>query len=376
MNLGIDGRIITWHIGSGLATYTNNLLENLNRLQQLKNIFLFYPYKDRTDCFEINDIPKNLLIGERRLDFWRNVYELQWAVSYPIEVFHNTVNGIGLPQTLKGIIIITLHDLIPYVMPETVDRPHLDYTLKNTPRIIEDVSHIITVSQYSKSDIQKYFGVDDDKITVTHLAADPIFKPLDRDNAKRVIFNKYGIDKPYLLYLGGFSQRKNIARLIKAFKKVIMEKEEVINLLILGEHSRSFRSLWKLTEELELCDYVKFLNFVPTADLPYFYNGAVVFAYPSLYEGFGLPPLEAMQCGTPVVTSNVSSIPEIVGDACLLTNPYSVDNIAEAIFTLFSDRDEWQKYSLMGIEKAKEYSWQKTAAETLEVYKKCMKSIQ
>jgi glycosyltransferase involved in cell wall biosynthesis len=375
MNLGIDGRVITWHIGSGLATYTNNLIENLNRLKLLKSMLLFYPYKDKTDYFDINDMPRNLLIGERRLDFWPNVYELKWDVSYPIDVFHNTVNGIGLPQTLKGAKVITLHDLIPYIMPETVDRPHLDYTLKNTPRIIEDVSHIITVSHYSKSDIQRYFGVDDDKITVTHLAADPIYKPLDRENAKRVIFNKYGVDKKYILYLGGFSQRKNIARLIRAFGKVMAEKEEVMNLLILGEHSRSYNSLWKLTEELGLCDYVKFLNFVPTADLPYFYNGAEVFVYPSLYEGFGLPPLEAMQCGTPVVTSNVSSIPEIVGDACLLINPYSVDSIADSILVLLTDRDEWHKYSLMGIEKAKEYSWQKTASETFEVYKKCIKNI-
>jgi glycosyltransferase involved in cell wall biosynthesis len=372
MNLGIDGRVITWHIGSGLATYTNNLLENLNRLQRLKNIFLFYPYKDSTDCFDINEIPRSLLIGERRLDFWRNVYDLKWDTNYPIDVFHNTVNGIGLPKTIKGAKVITLHDLIPYIMPETVDRPHLDYTLKNTPYILEEASHIITVSDYSKSDIQKYFGVDDDKITVTHLAADPIFKPLDRDNAKRVIFNKYGVDKKYILYLGGFSQRKNIARLIKAFKKVILEKEEVINLLILGEHSRSYKSLWKLTEELELCDYVKFLNFVPTADLPYFYNGAEVFVYPSLYEGFGLPPLEAMQCGTPVVTSMVSSIPEIVGDACLLANPYSVESISDSILKLLSDTDEWHRYSLKGIEKSKEYSWEKTAAKTQEVYEKCM----
>lgn len=375
MNLGIDGRVITWHIGSGLATYTNNLLENLNRLQQLKNIFLFYPYKDRADCFDINEIPGSLLIGERRLDFWRNVYDLKWDTDYPIDVFHNTVNGIGLPTAVKGAKVITLHDLIPYIMPETVDMPHLKYTLKNTPYIIEEASHIITVSHHSKSDIRKYFGVEEERITVTYLAADPIFKPLNRDNAKRVIFNKYGVDKKYVLYLGGFSQRKNIARLIKAFKKVILEKEEVLNLLILGEHSRSYKALWKLTEELDLCDYVKFLNFVPTADLPYFYNGAEVFVYPSLYEGFGLPPLEAMQCGTPVVTSNVSSIPEIVGDACLLANPYSVDNMAEHIIKLLSDADEWHRYSLMGIEKAKEYSWQKTAAETLEVYKKCIENF-
>jgi glycosyltransferase involved in cell wall biosynthesis len=260
-------------------------------------------------------------------------------------------------------------------MPETVDRPHLDYTLKNTPYIIEGVSHIITVSNYSKSDIQKYFGVDDEIITVTHLAADPIFRPLNREGSKRVIFNKYGVDKKYVLYLGGFSQRKNIARLIKAFKKVILEKEEVINLLILGEYSRSYKDLWKLTEELDLCEYVKFLNFVPTADLPHFYNGAEVFVYPSLYEGFGLPPLEAMQCGTPVVTSNVSSIPEIVGDSCILADPYSTDSIAASILKLLLDEDEWHKYSLMGMEKSKEYSWQKTAVETLEVYEKCLKSF-
>lgn len=374
MNLGIDGRVITWHIGSGLATYTNNLLENLVKLKQLKNIFLFYPYKDGTDFFEINDIPQNLLIGERRLDFWRNVYELNWNINYPIDIFHNTVNGIGLPQSSKGIRVITLHDLIPYIMPETVDRPHLDYTLKYTPYILENVSHVITVSQYSKADIQRYFGIDDNKITVSHLAADPIFKPLDRGNAKKVIFNKYGVDKKYVLYLGGFSQRKNIARLIRAFKKVINEKEEVINLLILGEHSRSFKYLWKLTEELELCDYVKFLNFVPTADLPYFYNGAELFVYPSLYEGFGLPPLEAMQCGIPVITSDVSSIPEIVGDAALLTDPYSIDSISDSMLKLLTDGDEWHKYSLMGIEKAKEYSWLKTASETLGVYERCIKN--
>lgn len=375
MNLGIDGRVITWHIGSGLATYTNNLLNNLKKLQSLSSIYIFYPYKEKVDYFNLNTIPASLLAGERRLDFWQNVYGLKWNIEFPIDVFHNTVNGIGLPDTAKCSKIITLHDLIPYVLPETVDRPHLNYTLKNTPIILETVSHIITVSNFSKLDIQRYFGIDDSMITVTHLAADPIYKPMDRDYAKRAIFNKYGVDKKYVLYLGGFSHRKNIVRLIKAFKQVLSEKEEVINLLILGEHSRSFNYLWKLTEELDLCDYVKFLNFVPTADLPFFYNGAEAFVYPSLYEGFGLPPLEAMQCGTPVVTSNVSSIPEVVGDAAMLINPHSVEQISSAILTLLSDYDEWQKLSLMGIEKAKEYSWQKTAEKTLEVYRSCLEKL-
>lgn len=373
MILGMDGRVITWHIGSGLATYTNNLLANIQKHDGLKDIFMFYPYDSKTDLFDINSIPKSMLIGERRSDFWNKVYQIKWKLDFPIDFFHNTVNGIGLPTNLNSNYVITLHDVIPYVMPETVDRPHLDYTFKNTPYIVENAAQIITVSNYSKQDIQRYFGVSDDKITVTHLAADDIYQPMDRDKARSVIFNKYGVDRHYILYLGGFSPRKNIARLIEAFQKVKESYEKPIDLLILGEHSRSYPYLWSLTEKLALTDNVKFLNFIPTDDLPFFYNGADVFVYPSLYEGFGLPPLEAMQCGTPVVTSRVSSIPEIVGDAALLANPYNIDEIAEQILKLLSNQSLWLRYSLLGRAKSKEYSWDKTAEKTLEVYRKCMK---
>lgn len=372
MILGMDGRVITWHIGSGLATYTNNLLANIQKHNDLNDIFMFYPYDSKTDFFDINSIPKSMLIGERRSDFWNKVYQIKWELDFPIDFFHNTVNGIGLPTDLNCNYVITLHDVIPYVMPETVDRPHLDYTFKNTPYIVENAAEIITVSNYSKQDIQRYFGVSDDKITVTHLAADDIYQPMDRDKARSVIFNKYGVDRHYILYLGGFSPRKNIARLIEAFQKVKENHEKPIDLLILGEHSRSYPFLWSLTEKLNLTDNVKFLNFIPTSDLPFFYNGADVFVYPSLYEGFGLPPLEAMQCGTPVVTSKVSSIPEIVGDAALLANPYNIDEISEQILKLLTDQSLWLRYSLLGQAKSKEYSWDKTAEKTMEVYRKCL----
>lgn len=370
MIIGMDGRVVTWHIGSGLATYTINLLTNIQKQENLKNIFMFYPTEHKTDIFDINSMPKNMLIGERRHDFWNKVYQIEWELNFPIDFFHNTVNGIGLPTNLNCNHVITLHDVIPYVMPETVDRPHLDYTFSHTPDIVKNATHIITVSNFSKLDIQRYFGVSDDKITVTHLAADDIYKPMNRDTARSVIFNKYGVDRHYILYLGGFSPRKNIARLIQAFQKVRDSYEKPIDLLILGEHQRSYSFLWSLAEKLKLTDNVKFLNFIPTNDLPYFYNGADVFVYPSLYEGFGLPPLEAMQCGTPVVTSNVSSIPEIVGDAALLANPYNIDEIGQQILKLLTDKDLWTLHSMMGQAKAREYSWDKTAEKTIEVYKK------
>lgn len=372
MILGMDGRVITWHIGSGLATYTTNLLTNIQKHKSFENIYMFYPYESKTDVFDMNNIHKSMLMGERRSDFWNKIYQIQWKLDYPIDFFHNTVNGIGLPTKLNCKHVVTLHDVIPYVMPETVDRPHLDYTFRQTPYIVENATQIITVSEYSKSDIQRYFGVSDDKITVTHLAADDIYQPMDRDQARSVLFNKYGVDRHYVLYLGGFSPRKNIARLIEAFQKVKNEYEPPIDLIILGEHQRSYPFLWSLAEKLNLTDHVKFLNFIPTSDLPFFYNGADVFVYPSLYEGFGLPPLEAMQCGTPVVTSNVSSIPEIVGDAALLANPYDTKQIGEQILKLLTDHSLWMRHSLLGQSKAKEYSWDKTAAKTIEVYTKCL----
>lgn len=372
MILGMDGRVITWHIGSGLATYTTNLLSNIQKYDELRDIFMFYPNENKTDVFDISRMPKNMLVGERRQDFWNKIYQVNWKLNFPIDFFHNTVNGIGLPSNLCCKHIITLHDVIPYVMPETVDRPHLDYTFRTTPDVVQNATQIITVSEYSKSDIQRYFGVSEDKITVTHLAADDIYQPMDRDKARSVIFNKYGVERRYILYLGGFSPRKNIARLIKAFQKVRDNFEKPIDLLILGEHQRSYNALWSLTEKLNLTDNVKFLNFIPTDDLPYFYNGADVFVYPSLYEGFGLPPLEAMQCGTPVVTSNVSSIPEIVGDAALLADPYDTDEIGEQILSLLTDSALWMLHSMLGQTKAKEYSWEKTAAKTIEVYKRCL----
>ena len=358
---------------SGLATYTNNLLSHIKEVINLKSAYMFYPYHGKTDIYEVKNMPGSLLNGDRRPDFWHNMYSTDWKVDYPIEVFHNTVNGIGLPKNCSGRKVITLHDLIPYIMPETVDRPHLDYTFKYTPYIIEEADHIITVSDFSKSDIQRFFGVDDDKITVTHLAADRIYCPMDRTKAKNVILNKYGVDKRYVLYLGGFSLRKNISRLLISFKRVVDEVDNTLNLLILGEHSKSYKRLWGETETLGLCENVRFINYVPTEDLPFFYNGAEVFVYPSLYEGFGLPPLEAMQCGTPVVTSNVSSIPEIVGDAAIKVNPYSTYDISSSIIQLLMDEALWTKYSLMGIKKSNEYSWNKTAERTLQVYEKCLK---
>jgi glycosyltransferase involved in cell wall biosynthesis len=140
-------------------------------------------------------------------------------------------------------------------------------------------------------------------------------------------------------------------------------------LLILGEHSRSFRSLWKLTEELELCDYVKFLNFVPTADLPYFYNGAEIFVYPSLYEGFGLPPIEAMACGVPVITSNASSLSEVVGDAALTVNPYDTLQLAETILSVLAREDLASSLKEKGLRHSSKYTWKANALRMLEIYR-------
>lgn len=366
MKIGIDARVARWHIGSGLGNYTNHIIDHLKNIDHKNQYMLFFPKKNQDYQLFRSSQEKE---GERKKDFWKLMYNTSWSSRPNVDIFHNTVNGIGIPSKGKHKLVITIHDLIPYIMPETVDQPHLEYVLKYTPQFIERADKIITVSYHSKKDIQRYFNVPNEKINVIYHAADQIFTPINKENAKKKIGEKYGIKDKFILYLGGFSPRKNIARLIRGFKMICNEFQEEHKLVILGEPSRTYENLMKLTDKLSMSDKVIFTGFVPTEDLTSFYNSCEVFVYPSLYEGFGLPPLEAAACGVPVVTSDISSIPEVMGDCCTYVNPYDVVDIAQGIYDTITDKELRRTLSVKGLERVKKYSWEKSSEETLDVYK-------
>ncbi len=372
MNIGIDARVASWHIGSGLGNYTSQIILNLKNIDPLNTYMLFYP-ENKEHSFVNLYRSSHEDERERRGDFWKQMYGTEWKKDPKVDIFHNTVNGIGIPNKGKHRLVITLHDLIPYIMPETVDKPHLDYVLRYTPEAISRADKIITVSHHSKKDIMRYFNVSKDKIEVIYHAADKIFKPMHKVEAKNKITENYQIANPFILYLGGFSPRKNISRLIRAFHMICHEFEEDYKLVILGEPSRIYDNLRRLTEKLGIEDRVIFTGFVPTNDLPLFYNACECFVYPSLYEGFGLPPLEAAACGVPVVTSRSSSIPEIMGNSCTYINPLEVVDIAQGIYDTITDQDLKNQLIQRSLEHAKKFSWEKASMETLMVYDNLLK---
>ena len=234
------------------------------------------------------------------------------------------------------------------------------------PRTIKSADKIIAISHHTKNDIIQHFKIPEDKIKVIHLAANKNYKPLQGDKINK-IKQKYDLNCPFILYVGGLAPNKNVKRLIQAFYKL---KKQGINhkLILTGVKRWKYKSIFETIEKLNLQKDVIFTGYVPDEDLPALYNAADLFVYPSLYEGFGLPPLEAMACGTPVITSNTSSLPEVVGDAGIMVNPYDVDELANKMYEVLTNDGLGEELSKKGLERAKLFSWKKCAEEHLKVY--------
>jgi len=368
MRIAIDARGINWYKGTGIGTYTKNILANLLSLDLINHYQLYWTGENYEEYLKENT--KLMLVSNRNHNFFENSYFPSNLKKENIDVYHVPQNGMGMNNSLPCKKVVTIHDLIPYIMPETVGKGYLTKFLMEMPQIIQNTNAIITVSEYSKSDILRFFPIDPEKIFVTPLAAASKYKPMDKLKCKQFLKDKYNITKPFILYIGGFSARKNVKSLILAFNKIFKELPEEYNLVIVGADNRDqFAYLNSLGMDMEISKNIIFTNYVLDDDLPMFYNGSQVFAYPSLYEGFGLPPLEAMSCGIPVVTSKLTSIPEVVGDAGILINPYEEEALGNALLTVLGDTALQIKLGLNGIERAKNYTWEKAAKETLKVYK-------
>src|SRR3989344_2505697 len=264
--------------------------------------------------------------------------------------------------------VVSIMDLSYIHFPEMFKRPDL-YQLRNwTAYSVRNAKKVLTISQASKDDIIKEYGVPEDKVIVTY----PGVK-LKTQNSKfkdtmqnSKLTDKYGVKGGYILFVGTIQPRKNIARLIEAFSKIKNE----IQLVIVGKKGWLYEEILETPKKLEIADRVKFLDFVTDEDLPIFYKNAMCFVLPSLYEGFGLPVLEAMQYGCPVITSNVSSLPEAGGDAALYVDPLNVDDIASKIKMIIEKPQLRKELIKKGYEQVKKFSWEKTAKETLSVLEK------
>jgi glycosyltransferase involved in cell wall biosynthesis len=271
--------------------------------------------------------------------------------------------------------VMTVHDVLEH-MYRAHDRSSLRRSLHFhlTRRVLKGAAKILAVSKYTKSDIEKLFGIPGSRIEVVYNAIDERFLRGHASDAERqVLAERYLVTYPFLLYAGRISPHKNLVRIIEAFSALKAELEKDgrfpdLKLIIIGDELSKHPDLRRTVIRSGVQNDVRFMGFVPIEMLRVFYDAAKIFVFPSLYEGFGLPPLEAMAHGTPVVTSNTSSLPEVVGNAAVLVNPENVFEIMRALLRVLLDQTVRDKYKQRGDEQVKKFSWDASARQTLAVY--------
>lgn len=365
----IDARPAAMARGTGIGNYTYQLVYFLSRLDNQHQYYLLWP----DDGVEPMPLPPHFYFQPMTRNRREEAVELpRWLENEKIDLYHAPDNGLHAFVTDSCPLIVTIHDLIPFVMPETVRRGYRHNFLEKVPEVAHKACHILTVSEAAKRDIHTVLAVPEERIQVIYPAPETVFVPGNPEQARCRLHVKYGITSPYILYTGGLNPRKNVVELIYAFTKARKYWSRELLLVILGDVSSVGVDLPGLCKALVMDKAVIFPGFVPMEDIVTFYQGAELFAYPSLYEGFGLPPLEAMASGIPVITSPVPSITELSIDAALIFNPEDTTSLVHQLNRGLQDTRLRQMMSQRGQIAVASLSWENTARQTLAAYYKIL----
>ncbi|MFN3420414.1 MAG: glycosyltransferase family 4 protein [Armatimonadota bacterium] len=362
MRVGIDARVL-FGPHTGDRTYLLNLLRQFAQMDLSHQFFLFSD--------QWGELPFKLPSNFRPVLLPKISHRLYTAIllpracsAYRVDLLH--VQYIA-PLFSPCPIVTTVHDVHWRRFPETFpikDRVMMEIFL---PLTFYKASVVITDSMASRSDLMQFFRVPSSKLRVIYLAAEERFFVRLSESERQTTLRRYGLTEGYVLFVGVLQPRKNLERLLHAFA-LLRPKVECQPLVVVGKLGWKTQRLLQLVNELKLRGCVKFTGYVPDEDLPAIYQGAKIFAYPALWEGFGLPVLEAMASGVPVLTSATSSLSEIADDAAVLVDPLSVKSIFEGLYQLLTDEKLQDELRQRGLERAQQFSWLKTAKETLQVY--------
>jgi glycosyltransferase involved in cell wall biosynthesis len=371
MHIGLNAHLLSLaetYRGAGINWYIRNLLTHLPRV-------------DHDNCY-------TAFIGERgfnnsglalklsRLPTSRPVVRIFWEqVVQPFALRKERVDLLHALAFVAPLLspcpsVVTIYDLSFLIYPDSFKRSKRFYLDLFTRLSARKARRIIAISDSTKRDVVRLLGVSPDKVGVVYCGIGEAFRPLDEDQVA-AFRSKRGLPERFILFVGTIEPRKNVTRLIEAFADLRFAICD-LRLVIGGAKGWFYEDVFARVEELGLEGEVMFPGYIPVSELPLWYNAAELFVYPSLYEGFGLPPLEAMACGTPVVTANTSSLPEVVGEAGLTVDPLDVEGLAEAMRRVLGDEALRQEMRERGLQRAKGFSWTKTALETVQVYRRAM----
>jgi glycosyltransferase involved in cell wall biosynthesis len=264
--------------------------------------------------------------------------------------------------------VVTIHDLSFLRYPEGFRKQNRLYLSSFTQWSVQRARRVIAVSESTKRDVVHHYGISPDIVDVVHNGVDPCFQPLPASETT-TFRARQGLPERFLLFVGTLEPRKNVIHLIESYAQLAADRPP---LMLVGGKGWFYDEIFARVETLGLDDNVRYVGFVPPEDLPKWYNAATLLVYPSLYEGFGLPPLEAMACGTPVVTSTASSLPEVVGEAGLLVDPTDTEALTDAMNRVLGDQELQHEMGSAGLIQAQGFSWQKSARRTADSYRRAL----
>jgi len=379
VKVAIDIRRITQF---GVGTYTRNVVRALARIDHYNQYVLL---GSPQEAAEIGSLPSNFTCvalvepdntPKGYFECRATIKRLRCDIAHIPHLF-------SIPRNLPCPYVITVHDVLEHMYGAGEGsglRRSLHFHF--TRHVLKGAKRILAVSKFTKSEIEKLFAIPSQRIEVIYNAIDERFLRGHATEADRqILAERYLVTYPFLLYAGRISPHKNLVRIIEAFSalKAQLEKQSLhadLKLIIIGDELSKHPDLRRTVIRSGVQNDVRFMGFIPIEMLRLFYDAAKVFVFPSLYEGFGLPPLEAMAHGTPVITSNISSLPEVVGNAAVLVNPENVFEIMRALHRVLLDQSVRDKLSQRGYEQVKKFSWDASAQRILAVYEEVTTGVQ
>ncbi len=387
MRIGLVTDLIDQRSVSG-TVYISNLVRNFSEITELELILI---HKEKTDNPIYDQIDQITMVDSHYMPRFR-YRDLLPLFLRPCKLdlvhFPDLYAGASPPMTttvLQHSVVATFHGASPLEVPfkyhYTSKRAFLRYRLAFSRylfihKMLKKKKNLvfIAISKASRDSLIRYLKVPEDRIRVVHHGVDlEEFKPLaDSEEAKEILKQRYGVVCPFILCVSNYQPKKNFVTLVRAFHRLRKKYMLDYKLVMVGHRDERYKDVPAVISKLNLQDHIHHLGFVSTGDLVKLYNAADLFVLPSLHEGFGFPVLEAMACGTPVIASNVFSIPEIVGDAGILVDPLNIDGFTEAMYNILVDEDLQKELSEKGIKRSKLFTWERTARETSRVYKEAL----
>lgn len=384
MRIGIDYTAAI-HQQAGIGRYTRGLVQGLAKLYTDDEYVLLLGggqapsasvglsglRSSVPDRFHIRQVP----VSPRLLTVLWHRLRLPLPVDLLIgrvDVFHSP--DYVLPPVRHGKAVVTIHDLSFLRYPPGAEPSLRQYLSRVVPQAAKRADLVLADSENTRQDVAELLGIAPAKVEVLYPGVDEAFKPVKDRKLLARVRERYGLSFPFILTVGTLEPRKNLTLLLKAYATLRAVGEEPHKLVIAGKKGWLYEGVFRTVRELSLEGDVIFTGFVPDEDLPALYSLAEVFVFPSLYEGFGLPPLEAMACGTPVITSSGSSLPEVVGEAGLMVSSANTEALAQAVRRVLSDSGLRQSLAAKGIRQARKFTWQRAAEQLLRIYQRLVDS--